>query len=211
MSKDLNLFWDKRVPKEWRHIVKDIPEIKRERILKRVNSNFINHFKTLDIKSCIDWGCGGGLISKELLKYYKVHIVDVSIDSINSCIEYCENKISSHHLINDALKIKKLKVDLIFSNEVIQHFISLEYFNRVLKVWSDLNPKYIAFQVKISNENKEELDYFTGNKYLNGLLLNKNYVIEKMANHNYKLIKYSTDYTLNKIELGYFIFEKNKN
>jgi len=120
--------------KGWRHIIKNMDQSKKQRIIKRVNKNLLNNPLYDEVKTVLDWGCGGGLISKVLLeKGYDVYVVDLIQDSLDSALKYASG-ISYNQLIDeDETKIKYSgpKPDVIFCNEVIQHFPSYEYFKNI--------------------------------------------------------------------------------
>jgi 2-polyprenyl-3-methyl-5-hydroxy-6-metoxy-1,4-benzoquinol methylase len=205
-----NKFWNDKVPAKWRHVVNSMSSSKKERILTRVSNHILKKLENLDIKTCIDWGCGGGLITKVLLERYTVNIVDISKNSITSCIKYCNNKIENYYLFDDSMQIEITdKIDLIFSNEVIQHFPSIEYLNGVLDIWCiKIKPKYIAVQIKLHENTQDNTKgYYENNNYLNGLLINKKDFTKYFRDRKYVLISFETNKTEAGQELGYFIFE----
>jgi 2-polyprenyl-3-methyl-5-hydroxy-6-metoxy-1,4-benzoquinol methylase len=196
--------------KGWRHIVKNMSEQKKDRIIKRVEKNLLSNELYESVESVLDWGCGGGLISKVLLeKGYHVYVVDLIQDSINSALEYAP-KISYSQLINeDENKIKYLgpKPDVIFCNEVIQHFPSYNYFKKILDIWTkDINPKYISIQVKLGENTKSAQNY--NENFLNGLIFNENDLIKDFEKQKYELISNEYSFTISNIKMGYYNFKK---
>ena len=74
----------------------------------------------------LDWGCGGGLLTKELQKFSKeVHCVDVSKKSIKSCISY-SNPTKTYLLDVSPLDLDLPQVDLVLANAIVWHFPSLK-------------------------------------------------------------------------------------
>ena len=140
---ELKLHWDKVKP-AWRHIISNIDNGKKERIVYNFNEYFIKPLQA-SISSSLDWGCGGGLLTKELKKLSKVSVVDISKDSIDNCIRYANPDYKQ--LIPDNLDEfiwKGDKIDFIMCHALVWHYPSLDYFKQVLKIWSSLKPKYIA-------------------------------------------------------------------
>ena len=206
---NLEKHWS-NVPKGWRHFVDSMPPQKITRITKRVKEKLINKLDTSSIEQILDWGCGGGLFSKILSDYGDVSVVDISEDSINSAIKYHRDIKYSQLITNDIKNFKYggKQVDLLFSNEVIQHFPSYEYFVEVTDIWfNQIKPKTITIQVKLSNITKGTENY--NKNYLNGLLLSEVDIIERFGNHNYECVSREYDKTQSGIKMGYFIF-KNK-
>jgi 2-polyprenyl-3-methyl-5-hydroxy-6-metoxy-1,4-benzoquinol methylase len=210
---DLTKFW-KTVPEGWRHFtVGDVSltKDKRNRIINRVNKNLISKLDFSEINTTLDWGCGGGLLSKELSKNTDIGLIDISEGSIKNAKEYLGDiktfydKVIPNDLTN--FKYDGDKVDLIFSNEVIQHFPSIRYFKSVINCWKSISPKYIAIQIKLNKETKECKNY--EKDYLNGLMFKESDFIEYFNKIGYSNINKGYDITQGGIRLGYYIFEKN--
>jgi len=69
----------------WRHIIGKMSREKQERIIYRVDNNLLSNPLYENVKSVLDWGCGGGLLSKVLLdKGLDVYVVDLVEHSIKS-------------------------------------------------------------------------------------------------------------------------------
>jgi len=198
--------------KQWRHIISHLSKEKQERITERVTNNILTHLPT-SLTSVIDWGCGGGLISKLFLERgYKVYVVDLIQDSIDNAYRYV-NEITYSQLIPEnvnEIKYKGPKPDLIFCNEVIQHFPSYEYFTKILSIWTqDISPNYIAIQVKLNNVTKSTDNY--EKEFLNGLLFYEDDLIRDFSNKGYKAISKNYSQTVAGIPMGYYIFKKKLN
>ncbi len=196
--------------KGWRHIVEHMSEQKKDRIIKRVEKNLLSNQLYENVESVLDWGCGGGLISKILTeKGYNVYVVDLIQDSIDSALKYAP-KISYSQLINeDENKVKYLgpKPDVIFCNEVIQHFPSYNYFIKILDIWTKcIKPNYISIQVKL-NENTKSTENYNKN-FLNGLVFNEDDLIKDFEKQKYYLISKKYSFTVSNIKMGYYNFKK---
>src|SRR5690606_4474087 len=81
----------------------------------------------------IDWGCGGGLLASELLKYFSTIAVDISQNSLNECKKYTSNKCKQYILVDD-FNVNINNVYLLHSSAVIHHFPSIDYFNDVVSL-----------------------------------------------------------------------------
>lgn len=202
-------FWNVKVPQAWRHIISAMPDDKKKRILKRVNDNLFSKLDFSIIKEALDWGCGGGLLAKELSNFCNVSVVDISEHSIQSAIKYASSIQYKQIIENiDEFVYAGNKPDLIFSNEVIQHFPSLEYFNKVLNIWIALRPTYFALQIKLGTTTKEVLEYYEKSNYLNGLVFEENTFIQYFIKNQYALIAKSKEIAKNSDAiLGYYIFK----
>jgi len=183
---------------------------KKQRIVERVTKNLLDNPLYDEVKTVLDWGCGGGLLSKVLLdKGFDVYIVDLIQHSLDSSLEYAHGISYSQLIDEDETKIKYIgpKPDVIFCNEVIQHFPNYEYFKNILNIWTnDITPDYISIQVKLGEETKSAEKY--EKDFLNGLIFNENDLIKEFDNRNYKLISNNYSYTLGNIKMGYYNFKK---
>ena len=215
-------FWEKKVPKGDRHFMhgqgKLPPEVV-ERIFSRVKKHILDKIDFNDVDTTMDWGCGGGLFAKEISKHSHLCLMDISKSSLENAlnyIDYNKNQVVYTKLLPDDIEsfiYEGPKVDLIFSNEVIQHFPSLDYFKKVIKIWETIQPNIIAFQVKLDNEIKENINYQSYKEnYLNGLRLEEEEVINYFQKINFQLSSKNYDKTKQgDTKLGYYIFKNNKN
>ena len=214
----LSNFWENSVPKGHRHFMygdrKMIPEVKK-RIYSRVKKHILDKLNFDEIDTTMDWGCGGGLFAKEISKYSNLCLMDISKSSLENALNYIgegKNKVIYTKLLPDNIESFSYdgpNVDLIFSNEVIQHFPSLDYFKKVIKIWRIIQPKTIAFQVKLDNKTKESNNY--EKNYLNGLRFKEEEVIDHFTRLDFQLV--SKEYNRTKkgdTKLGYYIFKNNK-
>jgi len=164
----------------WRHIIGKMSREKQERIIYRVDNNLLSNPLYENVKSVLDWGCGGGLLSKVLLdKGLDVYVVDLVEHSIKSALNYSVDISYSQLIDEDIEKFKYLgpKPDVIFSHAVIQHFPNYDYFTKVLKIWTeDIKPNYISIHVKLGEETKSAENY--KKEFLNGLIFNEDDLIK---------------------------------
>jgi 2-polyprenyl-3-methyl-5-hydroxy-6-metoxy-1,4-benzoquinol methylase len=208
--KDIKEFWS-NVNKGHRHIVSEMGGEKITRILNRVIKHLVSPISDVgDVNSILDWGCGGGLISKKLVNLnYEVYSVDLVEDSLKSALEYCP-QIKYSQLIDNDINLVTYEgptPDMILCNEVIQHFPTEKYFDTVLDIWANvISPKYIAIQVKLGNTTKSQDDY--KENYLRGLILNESDLISKFKVNQYSKIYVGTEHTKGGQLMGYYIFRK---
>ena len=212
--KDLKKFWETVQP-GWRHFTGgdgSLANDKSIRILNRVNKHLLSKLNFKDINNTLDWGCGGGLVAKEISQYSDIGIIDISIQSMDNAKRYLNGiNIFYEKIIPDNIEdftYDGPAIDLIFSNEVIQHFPSLEYFKKVLTCWESIAPKYIAIQVKLDKTTKEASDYYDKTNFLNGLRLAEKDLINYMNIINFRNIHRGYDTSKRKdVKLGYYIFQ----
>jgi 2-polyprenyl-3-methyl-5-hydroxy-6-metoxy-1,4-benzoquinol methylase len=206
-------FWES-VSEDWRHFSsgpKKMKDNKKKYIINNVNKHIFSKINKDEIETTLDWGCGGGILSKEISNFSKVGIVDLTKTSLDNAKKYLgeKNYLLDIELPNDISKYTYdgPKVDLVFCHAVIQHFPTINYFEKVLSVWEDINPKYIAIQIKLGNETKECKNY--EKEFLNGLFFSEDDIIKYFNDINYKNISIGYSKTLNnKIKLGYYVFKK---
>lgn len=184
---DLQNHWE-GVKKEWRHIVNTMDNDKVNKTINNFNKHYISHVNTEDVEYSVDWGCGGGLLSKQLKKFSKVISIDISTDSLENCKKYARPYKAILIKEPEDVIIEE-KVDLVFANAIVWHFPSLEYFERVLDIWYGLSPKYIVFNTKRSDEVEEVKNY--NREYLSALKLSDKWVEEKMKQNGYEVVKKS--------------------
>lgn len=175
--------WEKKVTKNHKHFVKHMPKKKIVDHLNRLKEHVIEQVNMSEVKWALDWGCGGGLLAKELGKHCKIIIADISEESLEEAHNYIRHTpkpgsgpMHISLLVGDdpsKVEVGPPKVDLILCYSVIQHFPSAEYWHKVAAKWNEFNPRYIAAQVKLGAKVKETSNYFGGYNYLNGLHVTK--------------------------------------
>ena len=210
---NLKEFWEK-VPTKWRHFTtgkNTLTQEKSKRIIDRVTKNLFNHINFSEVNNALDWGCGGGLLSKELSKKCLIHMVDISPNSLKNAKTFLGDSVYGESILLpnklEEFKYDGEKIDLIFSNEVIQHFPTLSYFENVLTVWKEINPTYIAVQIKLDKKTKQTKNY--ENNFLNGLRFNEKDFINYFLDLGYKNTHTGYEWTKQKdCQLGYYVFIK---
>ena len=183
--KKLSSHWNS-VNENWRHIIGGMTTKKEERIIKNYKELFLGKIDKKIVSCSLDWGCGGGLLTAELAKDFKVCAVDISEKSLNSCINYALPEYTQLILDDiDSFVWNGPKVDFILCHALVWHFPSLEYFKKVLYNWKLLSPTYIAFNTKPSEISTftEPIDY--SKDFLNSLFLNDDFVITLLAELGY--------------------------
>ena len=189
---DLGKFWD-NVNEGWRHIAGKGPT-KKVQHLRNFNKHLIQQIDFSKVKKSVEWGCGGGLLAKELLthsEFGEVCLLDVSTNSLNSAIKH--TKIKDAATVPSKLgnwEIPFNEIDLIYCYHVIYHFPSYDYFKEVAQIWKNKNPRYIAGQFLCGAQIEEKKDkYFSGINFLRGLILTKTAFLEPFKDQ-YDLIYY---------------------
>jgi len=198
----LNHIWEKQSFNN-RHIVEGLSSDKKKRHITNFNNYYINFVDTDKIEASLDWGCGGGLLTKELKKFStNVYCVDISEHSLSSCVSYA-NPTKAILLNTDPLSVEIPNVDLILANAIVWHFPTLDYFKKVINKWLDLSPKYIAFNTKSSSKTTETENY--EKDFLNALFLNDDDTIELFESRGCKLLS-KTLATNTSVPSTYFVF-----
>lgn len=201
---DLNKHWES-VDHSNRHITNVMSEGFKDKHLNNFKKYYLEYIDTNKVTSSLDWGCGGGLLSKELKKFSKnVYVVDVSTHSLKMCNEYA-SPTKTFLLIDSPLKIDLPNVDLILANAIVWHFPTLDYFKQVIDKWVELNPKYIVFNTKKKEKTVETKNYSVN--FLNALYLKDSDVIDLFKDKGYTLITSNVPNNT-KQPSTYFVFKK---
>ena len=209
----LNKYWEHHIDKGHKHIASYMSDFKINEHIKRLQ----RHIKNIEfnkINTILDWGCGGGILSKYLSQFGDVMILDISEESLKECIKYVDFKPTQSILFPnnpDDFNIPNIKIDLINCIAVIHHFPSIDYWNKISAIWNKINPIYIMVQIKIAKEISKEqgTKYFENNNYINGLCLTKNDFLSKFP--NYKCEYYKEEKSLNNETMLAWIVLKNTN
>jgi len=190
-EKRLKNFWTKSVSKNWCHFPEDMPKDKVEKTLKWFRKHCVERVNFKSVNTALDWGCGGGLLAKELSKHTSVILLDISQRSMNVAVSYSGNKNKSIVLGDDLANAESIdeKIDMINCYSVIQHFPSYDYWKKVVSIWRKLGPEYITVRTKVSSEIREAEDYYLNSKnFLNALILTKKEIKDCFGD------KYKIDY-----------------
>ena len=209
MNNELKLkkHWEHNVTKSHKHFIDKMNQSTINRIKRRVKSYFFDKLDLSEINSAYDWGVGGGIHTKTMSNFCDVTPLDISTESLNVCKEYTG---IDGILINTLSELNLPKVDLIFSVDVIHHFPNINYLNKVLDVWNSISPKYICAQFKVSDTNIDNSDYFTANNYVDGIFLNKTYILDYLT--NYEMYSYDEEPSeSNRITHGFIILKLKEN
>jgi trans-aconitate methyltransferase len=203
---DLAEFWQS-VEKGHRHITSFMPEEKKLNIIRGFEYNLLRHIPKNGLSSAIDWGVGGGLSAKILAKRFQLYVVDISEDSIYEANKYVPDIYKSILLPTDLSKFDvDLLIDVVHCSNVIHHMPSLNYLSQVISIWKSFNPSYIIINVKIGKVT-EAHDYFEGNNYVEGIVVDKKYITESFEEFN--LINYTEEKAVNSNAIfGFFVFKR---
>ena len=201
----LNNLWEKENG-DMRHIVSSLSKAKIKRHIENYKNYFLKFINTDEVNISLDWGSGGGLLSKELLLFSnEVHCVDVSQHSIENCIKYASP--TKTYLLKDSPSALKLpKVDLVLANAIVWHFPTLKYFEEVISKWVTLSPKYILFNTKRSKTTRETSNY--KKDILQALHHNDDDVINLLKTKGYDLVSNIISKNT-RVPLTYFVFKKS--
>jgi len=176
----LNHIWEKQSFNN-RHIVEGLSSDKKKRHITNFNNYYINFVDTDKIEASLDWGCGGGLLTKELKKFStNVYCVDISEHSLSSCVSYA-NPTKAILLNTDPLSVEIPNVDLILANAIVWHFPTLDSSSKTTET-----------------ENYEK-------DFLNALFLNDDDTIELFESRGCKLLS-KTLATNTSVPSTYFVF-----
>lgn len=188
---ELASFWDKKVKKGWKHFSDQMTDEKIEYTIGLFKEHALDKLDK-DVGSFIDWGCGGGLLSKAILEFApdcEGTIVDISQESLDVAETYIDKPITKV-VVDENLNntMVPTDVDLLFCYSVIQHFPSVVYWNEVSKFWNnEVKPKHIAIRTKVEDETKEADNYYEARNFLRGLVLSWNDLLSPFE-ENYTLV-----------------------
>lgn len=206
-NEDLNNHWDTS-PGCRRHVVGKANNVLVQRVLLNFKENILSKIDQFSVGKSIDWGCGGGILTKELKKFSNVTALDVSEDSLVECQKYA--KPDCKLLIKDDFNELNLceDYDMILCHELIWHLPSMEYFDLLLNFWFDkIKPKYIAFNIKTFTEGKFKEAKNYKKDYLQAFFVSDDVVVKKFKENNYKVL-YENVVTNGRVPKTYFVMEK---
>ncbi|MCK4809399.1 MAG: class I SAM-dependent methyltransferase [Candidatus Omnitrophica bacterium] len=207
----LNSFWEKNVPEKFKHFLGSEWVPKAKPYEKDLKDKLLRNINFADVCIALDWGCGGGLGAKLLAEHSEVIILDIAKDSLDECKQFLERNGKS---IRKKILLKNLdsfkldeKIDLIFCASVIQHFPSFEYWQKIVRLWNKINPKWLAIQIRHGEVNQSnESSYFESERnYILGLILTTDEVINSFKDYELVCNELVDD---NYSMYEYFVFKK---
>ena len=145
-----------------------------------------------NISNIVDWGPGGGFISKHLCAKFaikKVKFVDIVEDHFDIIKENYGSVCGQLEFVSVKNGLNDLQldnIDLLLAFSVIYHFPNLEYADNILNYWIKIKPKCIwlrnMFTDSMTWENNDRLDQ--NYNYLRGVVYNKNDFLDKFKDYN---------------------------
>lgn len=180
---DLRRLWD-QVPPERRHIIEDMEHERSVNQLRRFDEHCEPHVEWEGISHAMDWGCGGGLLSRRM-EAHTVALVDVSRVSLHAAIDKMGHWTAAHWLPNDPADFPVMQMpDLLLCYAVIHHMPGLQYFKQVCNYWrKELKPKHMALQFR-EGPYQESQNYTEGEEYMWGLTLPRDYVENELQGYD---------------------------
>ena len=139
---DLQQFWNSKVPKGHKHFSNVMPKEKIEILTKRFRNHVVDQLDTEQIVITLDWGCGGGLMTKIVTEFSEVILLDISQESLQTAADYI-SVIANDSILYDGTTVI-VDVDLIICYSVIHHFPNLKYWQTVAENWKTIKPKFLA-------------------------------------------------------------------
>tara|TARA_R100000700_G_C3148489_1_gene127911 strand:- start:370 stop:1011 length:642 start_codon:yes stop_codon:yes gene_type:complete len=211
--KKLTDFWETEVPKDMKHFAEFLDSATVKYSIEVFEENTLSIVDATELRKCIDWGAGGGLLSKRLLAEnprIDLTIADISSESLNEAQRYigAEN-VTKVQVSEDETEWERLLddgCDMLFCYSVIQHFPSLEYWKNVSSFWEKLGPKYISLRTKIEDSSEEAREYYHNMSYLRGLVLSWDSLLEAFP--SYKVLHKRDSFTRNKQRDGFLVLER---
>lgn len=166
-EKQLRTFWSKRARPEMKHFLDSDFIRHKVKYSQMIKEHFIERMPWDRVRISLDWGCGGGLVANLIQNRTGLMIADIDRESLSRTFEQIRDL--TYPLIVTNLKSAReklqiyyeggVKPDLIYCFSTIQHFPSLKYFERVVEIWKELEPRFIAIQMRWAHELHETKDY----------------------------------------------------
>lgn len=216
-EEQLAKFWESQVPEKYKHFSGTEFDSKMQNYYQQVKENIFKYlpmhsFLSNDI--IVDWGVGGGLFSSFLANYGRIIGVDIAQSSLDKASQYLFSQKQAFHSsvlvdkLENAEKLQKYPIKLLFSVSVIQHFISVDYWRKVAELWKKLQPEYLAVQTRHGDKNEDHPDqyYISEKNYILGLRLTTKEVKSCVAD-KYKLL-YNNLINDNHSMYEYFVFSR---
>ncbi len=189
-SNKLASVWENQVSRGWRHMDYTPGVIANCEFLYEC----LGKIDKGDIKEILDWGPGGGWLSKVLTQTFsdcEVHLVDI----VQSNLEESSKNVfpTAHsvktHCVKDEESVRSLgslSPDILLAFSVIYHFPSINYWKEVSDTWKEMKPRYIIGRTFLTDgpswERPSE-EYSINTNYLRGIILNKNEFLETFTGY----------------------------
>lgn len=202
-------FWNKRVKKGWKHFSEQMTPLKIDYTVGLFQEHALDCIEKPN--TSIDWGCGGGLLSKTLLDWSpdcRATIVDISKESLDVAEKFIEHPVRKA-LVQEEVSETKVPsgVDFLFCYSVVQHFPSLDYWQEVANFWSQfVQPEYIAIRTKVGDKDCEAEDYYKGRNFLRGLVLSWDSLLKPFD--NYEVVHRHEGVTKSNQQEGFLVLRK---
>jgi SAM-dependent methyltransferase len=209
----LTEFWNSEVDKEAKHFTGLMDPRKMASIIDRCERLLFDNLDFSLIRTCLDWGCGGGLLAKRLEgRVENLVLADISMESLNEARKLLGPDRARFLLLvenpNDFI-YEGPPVDLVLCHAVIHHFPSLDHYEAVLDAWAKLSPRFAALQVKLGAVTTQNRDYFKGNNFLNGLHLRHSDLLDSFGKRGFiRVAGVETPNRDGSATLGYFVFRR---
>ncbi|MCK5604198.1 class I SAM-dependent methyltransferase [Candidatus Pacearchaeota archaeon] len=179
MLYDLQTFWDHKVIKRHKHFTDYMSTVKQLKLTTRFRTHVIDQLDTDTISLTLDWGCGGGMLSKIIAKFSDLILLDISEQSLQVAQKYLAGpKIPQTILFKDPTDdltfLAEQNIDLLVCYNLIYHFPNYEYWQKIAEIWNTIRPTFIALQTKTADKTYSPENY----EYLNGLIMTKNDFID---------------------------------
>tara|TARA_B100002019_G_C21260275_1_gene596291 strand:+ start:1709 stop:2365 length:657 start_codon:yes stop_codon:yes gene_type:complete len=179
----------KNVSPGWRHLLKASTNV----------DNNVNHiydslrFIKKDCKSIVDWGPGGGFLSKYIANHFKtinkidyVDIVDDHFNQVNDNLKDID--LVCGHKIDSSVFPEIESPDILIAYSVLYHMPSINYVKNVLSYWNNnLKPEYILIRNFFTEDDEWERDewqYSVGNNFLRGNLIKIETLFKQLSDYD---------------------------
>lgn len=200
-------FWEDKVAKGHKHFATHMTNEKKNRLLNRFNKHLINNIDLSKINSAIDFGCGGGLLSKTIPINIKLTLVDISTNSLREAKRYLNRSVELIQVSDiDDFEINFDSPDLLWCYSMIHHLPSIKEWNKLVKLWLKIKPKVIGLQTKVGKLTVAAKDY--KNLFFDGLILTKSDFVDCFTSQ-YKITHYDTEEmpNINNYHMGFVVLQ----
>lgn len=203
-NSDLGKIWEK-VNKEHRHLPRNKAVIKNEEYL--MDSLSSSDVSTQSINSILDWGPGGGWLTK-ICQPKKAHFLDI-VPGFDKIIKKNleENSIEeNYYLLNDeGFPDISDDIDLAILYSVLYHMPSVKYVKSVIEHILKISPNNIAIRSVFTDgsswDRKSSNEEYNNQNYLRGTVFNKDEFLSKFTENGYKISHYNVVQTSRNIKV----------